>query len=565
MKLQRLAAIAVLVLAQAIAFVHESRSDTYLELVTRANERSQAQDWAAAAPLWERVVEINPTVANFWYALGTAWLNAREYRKAIPALEKARELGAGSINFKPAWDIARAYGLLGEKESTLEWLQRALEDDGFRSRERIRTDDAFAFLRDDARFKKLTDPIESKGNSRADGWRSDLSFLEMEFERMHYGRFGKVSQADFEGAIHTLSDEVEKLSDNQIRVRIMRLMAMIGDGHTGCYPDMVPDWTKTVPLQFQMYPDGVYIISADSTQADLVGAKVLRFGDHTAERVIEALDPIISQDNAQGLWRTGPSEMRYPQILNGLGLLPNAEEIPLTIRDAKGKQRKVTVAAAPTDPQFNRILGHPRWATPYDKAPGPLPLYLKDRRKFYWFEPMPDGKSVYCQFNSVSDGSNETLSGFADSLFEYIAANHIEKLIIDMRWNNGGNSRLLPPLITGLIRSDVNRNDHLFVIVGRYTYSAAMNAATLMERFTNATFVGEPTPSSPNFVGESNIVTLPYSRTSVSISDLFWQSSWPTDRRTWIAPFVYTPPSFEAYKAKRDPAMEAILTYGQGD
>jgi len=51
----------------------------------------------------------------------------------------------------------------------------------------------------------------------------------------------------------------------------------------------------------------------------------------------------------------------------------------------------------------------------------------------------------------------------------------------------------------------------------------------------------------------------------VSISDLYWQSSWPTDRRTWIAPFLYAPPSFEAYKTKHDPAMEAILTYSEGD
>ena len=72
MKPQRLAAIVVLVVAQAVTLVHESKSETYDELVRRADERSQAQDWAAAAPLWERVVGINPTVANFWYALGTA-------------------------------------------------------------------------------------------------------------------------------------------------------------------------------------------------------------------------------------------------------------------------------------------------------------------------------------------------------------------------------------------------------------------------------------------------------------------------------------------------------------
>jgi hypothetical protein len=46
-----------------------------------------------------------------------------------------------------------------------------------------------------------------------------------------------------------------------------------------------------------------------------------------------------------------------------------------------------------------------------------------------------------------------------------------------------------------------------------------------------------------------------------SISDLYWQSSWPLDYRTWIAPLLYAPPSFALYRANRDPALEAILAY----
>jgi len=75
--------------------------------------------------------------------------------------------------------------------------------------------------------------------------------------------------------------------------------------------------------------------------------------------------------------------------------------------------------------------------------------------------------------------------------------------------------------------------------------------------------VGEPTGSSPNFIGEENEATfeLPYSKMIVNVSYLFWQSSWPMDYRQWIAPLLYTPPRFELYRANRDPAMEAILAY----
>jgi len=41
--------------------------------------------------------------------------------------------------------------------------------------------------------------------------------------------------------------------------------------------------------------------------------------------------------------------------------------------------------------------------------------------------------------------------------------------------------------------------------------------------------------------------------------DLFWQTSWPEDHRTWIAPDIYAPPTFEAFRRNDDPAMDAIL------
>jgi hypothetical protein len=121
---------------------------------------------------------------------------------------------------------------------------------------------------------------------------------------------------------------------------------------------------------------------------------------------------------------------------------------------------------------------------------------------------------------------------------------------------------LVMPLIDSIIRRpDLNKRGNLYVIIGRRTYSAAQNTSTYLERFTNPIFVGEPTGSSPNFVGEEEPLILPYSKTIINVSDLYWQASWPFDKRTWIAPLLYTPPSFEYFKSNRDPAMEAIMEY----
>jgi hypothetical protein len=52
---------------------------------------------------------------------------------------------------------------------------------------------------------------------------------------------------------------------------------------------------------------------------------------------------------------------------------------------------------------------------------------------------------------------------------------------------------------------------------------------------------------------------LPYSKVRANAADLFWQTSWPTDYRIWIAPDIYAPPTFEAYRRNQDPALAAIL------
>jgi hypothetical protein len=201
------------------------------------------------------------------------------------------------------------------------------------------------------------------------------------------------------------------------------------------------------------------------------------------------------------------------------------------------------------------------WKRVTDALPAP-PLALRKPGSPYWFEHLPERKAVYFQYNAVLDDPKESIARFCERLFRFVDEKEVERLVIDMRFNDGGNNFLNQPLVHGLIRCDrINRKGRLFLLVGRNTFSAAMNGATDIERHTEAIFIGEPTGSSPNFVGESVIVILPYSKIWVSISDLYWQRSVAMDSRPWIAPRLHLPPTFADYRAGRDPALEAALAY----
>ncbi len=172
---------------------------------------------------------------------------------------------------------------------------------------------------------------------------------------------------------------------------------------------------------------------------------------------------------------------------------------------------------------------------------------------------LPEDRIIYFQFNSVRDHPTESLADFTERLFGFIDEHEVAKLVVDVRWNGGGNTFLELPLVRRIIGSSLNARGRLFVIIGRGTFSAAQNFAGMLNKFTEAIFVGEPTGSSPTFIGETVEFELPYSKTRGNVSDLLWQGTWPMDYRIWIAPTLYTPPTFAAFRANRDPALEAIL------
>jgi len=141
----------------------------------------------------------------------------------------------------------------------------------------------------------------------------------------------------------------------------------------------------------------------------------------------------------------------------------------------------------------------------------------------------------------------------------------VDYLILDIRLNDGGNNLLNRPLVHHLIRCDrINRWGGFFTIIGRQTFSAAMNLAVDLERSTRVLFVGEPTGASPNHYGENGVIVLPHSGLEVSVSTLWWQYSTPYDDRPWIAPDLPARLSTVDYVANRDPAVDAALDYELG-
>lgn len=545
----------------------------FLRTLGQAEAKTAAASWPAAATLWTEVVAANPVEGRFWSALGTARYETKDFAGAITAFRRALALGDG-YPAEAIYHIARCHAAGGEGAAALDRLEESLAM-GYRDLERARTDRAFAGLRDSPRYRDLVALIETEGMTRDEGWRTDLRFLSREIKRRAYDPFRHIAEAAFDGVVAGIDERLPELTDLQVIVEIERLLRTLGDGHAWITPD--PDderWQHSLPVQFFLFGEDLLIVASAPEHETLLGARVLHFDGRPVAEVIAALDQLLPRDNGNEQWprRLMSWRLRQLPVLHALGVADDPHHVTLTVRDrpegaAAGAPRSIQLA---TDTSRPATRDEHRWPYPAGwtffpaTLPGPLPLYLRHLTAPYWYTYLDQERTVYFQFNSVRDAPgerSETLAEFCERLFAVIAEGAVERLVIDLRWNGGGNTFLEIQLLQRLIASRVNRRGRLFVIIGRGTFSAAQNAAGMFDRYTDAIFVGEPTGSSPTFVGESVPFRLPYSTAEVNVSDLLWQSTWPMDYRIWIAPTLYTPPTLSAYRANRDPALEAILAW----
>lgn len=518
------------------------------------------QKHAEAAEIYAGLAKANPYDGSLWAGLGYCLHAQKKWKEAIPAYERAIALGqnvGGNL-----YNMACAYALLGQKEEALVALERCFRA-RFAEQETIEKDTDLDSLRSDPRFAALTGLTaglkEKPAATREEGWKWDLDFYARRMEQMHYSLYRKVSREKLLAELAALKADIGTLSDEQARARLVKITALVGDGHT---MSLLSEEGKTVmrrlPVHMYAFKEGLYVIGAASDQAELIGAKVLKVGKLPADEAMKAVRPYISIDNEMDYLMTGPGFLANPIILNAIGAAPDTAGAEFTFATASGSEKTVRLAPVELPRGHNgRLL--PGFSYAYEACKEPLPLYLKDRDKPLRFELDASRKLMYFWFGAVQNPPQSTLGEFVESMFESIEKNAVETLVIDMRANGGGNTGLIQPLMNAIISSKtINRPGHLYVIIGRNTFSAAQNTVNLLDATTAARFVGEPTGSCPQFVGESTYFVLPHSRTRVYCSSRYWQYMDSTDQRCWVAPQIVAEPSFAAYSTNRDPAMEAV-------
>jgi hypothetical protein len=397
----------------------------------------------------------------------------------------------------------------------------------------------------------------------AEQWREDLRFMAAEMKTRHANLYHRVTQARFDKAVADLDARIPSLQRNQIIVDMMRIAAMIGDGHTRIDPRKDPAFGfRSLPLKLYWFEDGIIVRAARPEYRDLLGARVEAVGGVPVAEAIRRTSEIISQDTVSGVRQLVPLYLAMPDVLQALGLSDNRDTASLTL--VRGKRRWTArvpagEVAALWPPDTDIALVTPEgWA---DVRTAPLPLWLQAPLDYHRLVPLPEHQALYAQLNMVTDIDKETLGDFGRRILDQVRASNPRTVILDLRLNQGGNGDLRNGLIAELIRAQ-DAETRLFVLAGRGTFSASEFILEDLDRLTDAIFIGEPASSRPISYGDAYQAKLPNSRIAVRSSIRYWQSG--QDARPYIPIDLATPFTFADYVSGSDPALDAALAYRPG-
>jgi tetratricopeptide (TPR) repeat protein len=530
------------------------------QLLDKATEAYNNRNWQEVADAYDLLTKENPYNGAFFYRLATAHYQLKNYDASIRAYQESARLGyqrGGSL-----YNMGCCYALIGQQKEAVNAIVMAIEN-GLRNREQLlRTDSDLDSIRGRRDFQEQVLPTVDSSADRVDGWRADLDYLTERMEKTHYDLYRSVSRDEWHDGINGLKANVANMKDYEIIVELMKLVTLIGDGHTAVrIPRDGRFLFHGLPVRFYIFKDGVFVRSALREYEGLVGARLLRIGNVSIEEALRRTATLTQRDNGQQVKWIAPHRLSLVEVLDGLDVVDGLGPVELTVAK-DGTEDVVSVTPVEATRELIRNLDD-NAVMMNAVSDQPLPLYLKDPSNHYWFEYLESEKTVYFQFSAVRDNEQgETIEQFAAHLFDFVNGNEVESLVIDVRHNHGGNNFLIKPIIDGVIKADkINQRGRLFVITGRETFSACQNFCNRLDRETEAMFVGEPTGSARNFVGEGNPIQLPWSGLVVNGSSRYWQDGLSDDFRQWLAPELVAELTSEDFKNNHDPAMEVIRAY----
>lgn len=404
----------------------------------------------------------------------------------------------------------------------------------------------------------LYQAIQAQDTTRVHNWNKDLDYLQQELPKRHYNLFAIRSQKEFEAGIRAIQAGIPNLTDFQIILKTQQLIARFGDSHTMANFTQFFDNKQILPLGLLWAGGNLYIVQTATENRKLLGCRLTAINQTPVNVITDSLSTLFTIDNQAIVKAYIPQFIPSLQILDVFGFT-NGAPVMLGLKTPDGRNTTYTLKAVLPDNK-NKI----------SFQPDSMCFSLKNKNLFFTDSYDPQEKIYHILYNKCGSREIETEYGnperaaampsfkeFEEKIFRTLHTEHPDKIIFDLRYNGGGNSRQGTAFIEKLA-DFLKKHPRIktYVVLGRETFSSAILNALDFKRLTAATFVGEETAGKPNHFGEVRSFRLPASGLQINYSTKYFKN-WNEDVNTF-QPDVVIEPLFSDFTRGIDPVYEWV-------
>ena len=427
----------------------------------------------------------------------------------------------------------------------------------------------------DAPIIKYTNPITIE-----EARMQDLDYLMMFFQLEK--SFTKDTLAIAEKYYQQLIENAPDLGDAEFELAVAKIVAAADNGHTKIREyDRTPKYNR-LPIRGHWFADGYFIIRAHQGFEQHLGKRITSIDDVPMFEVLKKLRPYIGGTD-EIFKKYIPYLIESPELLYAAKITNNKDEFQLKF-ESNGNSSHATIRASKDYStehiaRTNILLSpsvykksQPKWK-PAIKESDQLPVYLKHPLESFQTKQLDSLNAFYVQFRTNNDSSTQSISDFCEKAMSDFQQSSKEYLIIDHRFNVGGNMLKTKDCMKEF-PSLVADNGHVFLITSHFTFSAGIYSAAYIAQFggDKVTIVGTQIGDRLISWAEDNLMVLPNSKIQIKFStgkhDLtngcsdwsqcFWKTMNLDLRVNSLKPDISTPLYYSDYIKNIDPALAAI-------
>jgi hypothetical protein len=409
--------------------------------------------------------------------------------------------------------------------------------------------------------------------------KEDLDFLFKSIEEVHPNMYAYISREEFAKHKDELYKKIDKpINQNEFYKLVAPVIALLRDGHTSVdVSQLIYTQDKFFPLACEWDGENL-IISKNFGETDVpIGATITAVNSEDAGRLIKRLSRYLPSE------REFRSQFQAATVLSFFLWLENGpvDHYKLQIRLSDGQIKEYDVKAQTSGKLYERQ---------YDKPN-------------YSYQHLPEYNAAVLTVNTLDPYLSKEFKDFLEKIFKEIQDLKISSLIIDIRENGGGDSRLGDVLLgyltdkpfrqfekgkeklskqVGNIKlshetlpegenkivsweadfiypkeNPLRFKGKKFVLIGPKTFSSASSFTSAVKCFNIATLIGQETGGVTACYGDNFNFRLPSSDLLVSVSyKYFVQACGKPDGRGII-------PDYEVKQKPEDTAkgVDTVLEF----